>query len=79
MRTITTRKLSKEGTNTMRAMEFDFKNKDYNVGEVVEKCRVNPRYALWVTNNMSTYEIAKMFIKEWDVAMEEKRREKSKA
>lgn len=60
-------------------VEFDFKNRKYNVGEVVEKCKTNPKYALWVTNNMADYDIAKMFIIAWDKAMEEKRSEKLRA
>ena len=52
--------------------EYDFKNKDYGVEEFVKDARTDGDTALWVTNNMTNYELIKMFVVEWDRAMEEK-------
>ena len=55
--------------------EYDFKNKDYGVEEFVKDARTDGDTALWVTNNMTNYELIKMFVVEWDRAMEEKKGE----
>lgn len=54
---------------------FDFKNKDYNVREAIKKIRTNPKCALWFIDKLSDYDIAKVFVKEWDRAMSEKFKE----
>ena len=55
--------------------EYDFKNEDYSVEEFVNDARTDGDTALWVTNNMTNYELIKMFVVEWDRAMEEKKGE----
>ena len=55
--------------------EYDFKNEDYGVEEFVNDARTDGETALWVTNNMTNYELIKMFVVEWDKAMEEKKSE----
>ena len=55
--------------------EYDFKNKDYSVEKFVNDARTDGDTALWVTNNMTDYELIKMFVVEWDRAMWDKARE----
>ena len=55
--------------------EYDFKNKDYSVEEFVNDARTDGDTALWVTNNMTNYELMKIFIVEWDKVMEEEKGE----
>ena len=55
--------------------EYDFKNEDYSVEEFVNDARTDSDTALWVTNNMTDYELIKIFVMEWDKAMEEKKSE----
>lgn len=51
--------------------EYDFKNEDYSVEEFLNDVRTDGDTALWVTNNMTDYELVKMFVMAWDKAMEE--------
>ena len=51
--------------------EYDFKNEDYSVEEFLNDVRTDGDTALWVTNNMTDYELIKMFVMAWDKAMEE--------
>ena len=55
--------------------EYDFKNEDYSVEEFLNDARTDGETALWVTNNMTDYRLIRMFIMEWDRAMEEKKSE----
>ena len=51
---------------------YDFANENYNVRQAVEEARTNPEVALWFINQLSDYELTKIFTKAWCEAMEKK-------
>ena len=57
-------------------IEFDFANKNYNTQEMIKKFRTDPNYALWLVDRLSDYEIAKVFIMEWNDTMNTMKKEK---
>ena len=52
---------------------FDFKNKSYNITDVVNDAKTKGDVALWFTNHMEDSDLAKIFVKEWCCKMDEKR------
>ena len=51
---------------------YDFENKSYDVRQAVEDARTNPEVALWFINQLSDYELTKIFTKAWCEAMKHK-------
>lgn len=51
---------------------FDFENENYSLEEAVENVRENPEYAMWFVGKLTDYDIARVIVKEWDKAMENK-------
>ena len=51
---------------------YDFENKNYDVRQAVEDARTNPEVALWFIDQLSDYELTKIFTKAWCKAMEHK-------
>lgn len=51
---------------------FDFENENYSLAEAIELVRTNPAYALWFTEQLSNYDIARVIVKAWDKVMENK-------
>lgn len=51
---------------------FDFENENYSLTKAIELVRTNPTYALWFTEQLSDYDIARVILKAWDKAMENK-------
>lgn len=51
---------------------FDFENKNYSLAEAVENVRENPEYAMWFVGKLTDYDIARVIVKEWSTAMENK-------
>lgn len=60
----------KKEKRKMKKELIDFKNKDFNLVDMVEKFRINSEYALWLVSKMSDYDIIKIFVGEWDKSME---------
>lgn len=51
---------------------FDFKNKSYDIKDVVNDAKTKGDVALWFTNHMGDSDLAKIFVGEWCRAMNEK-------
>lgn len=51
---------------------YDFENKNYDVRQAVEDAKTNPEVALWFINQLSDYELTKIFTQAWCEAMEKK-------
>ena len=51
---------------------FDFKDKSYDIKEVVNDAKTKGDMALWFTNHMTDSDLAKIFLGEWCRAMDEK-------
>lgn len=49
---------------------YDFENENYNVRQAVEDARANPEVALWFINQLSDFELTKIFTQAWCKAME---------
>ena len=58
------------GGNDM--FKYDFENENYNVRQAVEEARTNPEVALWFIDQLSDYELTKIFTKAWCETMEHK-------
>ena len=51
---------------------FDFKNKSYDIKDVVNDAKTKGDVALWFTNHMEDSDLAKIFVEEWRRVMDEK-------
>lgn len=51
---------------------FDFKNKSYDIKDVVNDAKTKGDVALWFTNHIKDSDLARIFVKEWCCAMDEK-------
>lgn len=51
---------------------FDFKNKSYDIKDVVNDAKTKGDVALWFVNHMTDSELTKIFVEEWCRAMDEK-------
>ena len=51
---------------------FDFKNKIYDIKDVVNDAKTKPEVALWFTNHMEDLDLTRIFVKEWCCKMDEK-------
>ena len=51
---------------------FNFKNKSYDITDVVNDAKTKGDVALWFTNHMGDSDLAKIFVEEWCRAMDEK-------
>lgn len=51
---------------------YDFENENYSVRQAVEEAKTNPEVALWFTNQLSDFELTKVFTRAWCEVMEKK-------
>ena len=51
---------------------FDFKNKSYDIKDVVNDAKTKGDVALWFTNHMEDSDLTRIFVKEWCGKMDEK-------
>ena len=51
---------------------FDFKNKNYDIKDVVNDAKTKPEVALWFTNHMEDLDLTRIFVKEWCRKMDKK-------
>ena len=51
---------------------YDFENKNYDVRQAVKDARTNPEVTLWFINQLSDFELTKIFTQAWCKAMEKK-------
>lgn len=51
---------------------FDFKNKSYDIKDVVNDAKTKGDVALWFTNHIKDSDLARIFVKEWCCVMDEK-------
>ena len=51
---------------------FDFKNKSYDIKNVVNDAKTKGDVALWFTNHMEDSDLTRIFVKEWCCKMDEK-------
>ena len=56
-----------------KIFDYDFENKNYDVRQIVEDARTNPEVALWFTNQISDFELTKIFTRAWCEVMEKKK------
>lgn len=50
---------------------FDFKNKSYDIKDVVNDAKTKGDVALWFTNHMGDSDLTTIFVKEWSCKMAE--------
>ena len=51
---------------------FDFKNKSYDIKDVVSDEKTKGDVALWFTNHMTDSDLTRIFVKEWCCKMDKK-------
>ena len=51
--------------------KYDFENKSYDINTEVQKAKQDKDVALWLVNQMSDFDITKVFVKAWAEAMDE--------
>lgn len=52
--------------------KFNFADESYSVRQAVEDAKTKPEVALWFTNQISDFELTKIFTKAWCEVMEKK-------
>lgn len=57
---------------------FDFKNKSYDIKDVVNDAKTKGDVALWFTNHMGDSDLTRIFVKEWCCKMDEKNEQKGR-
>ena len=51
---------------------FDFENKDYGIMDAVKDAKTKPEVALWFTNHIKDFDLARIYVREWLYKIEAK-------